>query len=379
MAIRQKRAEAEASGKQLLDLSIGEPKGPALLSAREAARDAVMSDDEVMHAYQYNDSPAVPGFAERFVRAHAKTSLEGQKVDCLPILGIKPILGLLPLACGCAVQDVKVATTTKPGYPIPADWCDLHPLVKHQALPLTVENDFRFGPGDIEPATDLIMMNYPHNPSGQISTRDWLHDICAVCQEHDIRLFNDAAYISLSHTDESVLLSDVAGDYPELSWSEGFTAAKLIGNGTGWHVGALAGSQDFIDDVRVIKGKADAGLVPPMAAGALEALENDRSSIEEIRAMYERRLEVLVELLCDCGLRPAHRPRAGFFTLWEAPSEAFGEAMTSGADFNFKMIDNVGVVGVHFSDFVRYAVCADVEEMASDLANAFRQASVNYS
>ena len=34
MAIRQKRAEAEASGKQLLDLSIGEPKGPALLSAR---------------------------------------------------------------------------------------------------------------------------------------------------------------------------------------------------------------------------------------------------------------------------------------------------------------------------------------------------------
>ena len=62
MKIRGKRAEAESLGKTLLDLSIGEPKGPALLSARLAARDAVMSDDEAMHAYQYNDSAAVPVF-----------------------------------------------------------------------------------------------------------------------------------------------------------------------------------------------------------------------------------------------------------------------------------------------------------------------------
>jgi len=378
MAIRAKRAEVEAAGKVLLDLSIGEPKGPALLSAREAARDAVMSEDEAMHAYQYNDSPAVPGFAERFVHAHVKGSLENQDVNYLPILGIKPILGLLPLACGCAVREVKVATTTKPGYPIPADWCALHPLVSHEALPLTVANTFRFAPDDIDPATDLIMMNYPHNPSGQIATRDWLHNICAYCEQHDIRLFNDAAYISLSHTDESALLSDVANDYANLSWSEGFTAAKLIGNGTGWHVGALVGSPDFIDDMKVIKGKADAGLVPPMAAGALEALETDSEGIEAVRLMYERRLAMLVELLSDCGLRPAHRPRAGFFTLWESPTEAFGEKMSSGADFNFRMIDEVGVVGVHFSDFVRYAVCADVEKMAPDLEKAFRQASVKY-
>ena len=378
MAIRQKRAEAEAAGKQLLDLSIGEPKGPALLSAREAAREAVMSDDEVMHAYQYNDSPAVPGFAERFVAAHVKGRLPVDAVTYVPLTGVKPVLGLLPLACGCAVQNITVATTTKPGYPIPADWCDLHPLVTHNPLPLNVENQFSFATEDIGPDTDLVMMNYPHNPSGQIATTDWLHDICAYCQQHDIRLFNDAAYISLSHTEESSLLSDVAPNYPDLSWSEGFTAAKLIGNGTGWHVGALAGSPDFIDDVKIIKGKADAGLVPPMAAGALSALETDREGIETVRALYERRLNFLVDLFSDCGLRPAHRPRAGFFTLWEAPNEAFGEKITSGADFNFIMIDEVGLVGVHFSNFVRYAVCADVEKMATGLETALRQASLKY-
>jgi hypothetical protein len=34
--IRAKRAEAQARGIKLIDLSIGEPKGPALLSARRA-------------------------------------------------------------------------------------------------------------------------------------------------------------------------------------------------------------------------------------------------------------------------------------------------------------------------------------------------------
>ena len=101
--IRAKRSEALERGQTLLDLSIGEPKGAAMLSAREAARDAIMSKDEPMHAYQYNDSPAVPGFSPRFVRAHLKKELPEGDVDYLPISGVKPILGLLPLACGCAI------------------------------------------------------------------------------------------------------------------------------------------------------------------------------------------------------------------------------------------------------------------------------------
>ena len=124
--IRAKRSETAAQGMELIDLSIGEPKGPALMSARKAARDAVMSEQEAMHAYQYNDSPAVPDFARRFVTAHLKSVMPSKGIDYLPIPGIKPMFGLLPLACGCALDDITVATMTRPGYPIPADWCDYH-------------------------------------------------------------------------------------------------------------------------------------------------------------------------------------------------------------------------------------------------------------
>ena len=64
-----------------------------------------MSEEEAMHAYQYNASPGVPNFAPRFIRAHVNRELDGHEVDYLPIPGIKPILGLVPLSCGCSEQD----------------------------------------------------------------------------------------------------------------------------------------------------------------------------------------------------------------------------------------------------------------------------------
>ena len=377
-AVRAKRREAEEAGIKLLDLSIGEPKGAALLSAREAAAKAVMSEDEAMHSYQYNDSPGVPGFSPRFIQAHVPRSLEGQDVDYLSIPGIKPMLGMMPLACGCADHEIVVATTTDPGYPIPADWCGYHPLSDHYALSLNPENDFRFPTGSILDGTNLVMMNYPHNPSGQVAQEDWLREVCQFCSDRDIRLFNDAAYIILSHGPESATLSQVAVDFPNLSWAEAFTAAKLIGNGTGWHVGAMVGSPDFIGDIKEVKGKTDTGFVAPMAAGVAAAFESDQETIALYCDMYRSRLKTLIDIMTGEGMRLAIEPSAGFFTLWLTPTHAFGEPVESSQDFNFRMISETGLVGVHFSRYLRYAVCADIDSMAPDITDAFRRAAVSY-
>ncbi len=376
--VREKRAEAEAAGIALLDLSIGEPKGPALLSARKAAAQAVMSDSQAMHAYQYNASPGVPDFAPRFVKAHTTRQLDSLEIDYVPIPGIKSLLGLVPLACGCAQQDVMVATTTRPGYPIPADWCDYHPRVTHQALPLNPGNQFRFSPAEIQPGTDLIMMNYPHNPSGQVATGSWLRELCRFCSDENIRLFNDAAYCVLSHTPDSSTLTEVAPDFPDLSWAEGFTAAKLIGNGTGWHVGAMVGSPDFIGDIKEVKGKTDAGFVAPMAAGVVVAFEQDQTGIAGYREIYRSRLDLLISILTARGMQLALKPQAGFFTLWLTPSRAFGRRVDSAEHFNMMMIEETGVVGVHFPGYIRYAVCADIEAMRRQLDDAFGKAQVRY-
>ncbi|MFH1233153.1 MAG: aminotransferase class I/II-fold pyridoxal phosphate-dependent enzyme [Patescibacteria group bacterium] len=377
--IKEKCRQAEAAGQTLYRLSIGQPKGPALLVARRAAATAIISGAETMHEYQDNGSPGVSGFAEKFVHFHVHNGLVevDQRVGYLPIPGIKPMLGLVPLACGCAIKKIKVATTTNPGYPTPRDWC-CYLRLEIQELPLTPKNNFRFSVEDIEDGINLIMMNYPHNPTGQIATKQWLEKLCEYCVVHDIRIFNDAAYIGLSHTDESCALTKVAVGFPELSWIEAFSASKLIGNGTGWRIGAMVGSSDFIEDLKTVKGNTDSGFVAPMAAGVLAAIKENSDGIEQCRSTYERRLQFLINLLSKHGMQLAVGPKAGFFTLWKVPKKAFGKEIESAEQFNFMMIERTGVVGVHFHPYIRYAVCGDVEEMSKHIDEAFEAANVSY-
>ena len=198
----KKRVEAaEKAGKKIWRLGIGQPSGPALISARKAAAVAVMSGDESMHEYQDNGSPGVPGFAERVVHLHQRDKLKKglrHGLAYLPTPGIKPTLFMIPLSCGhigidnlgtLFKDDVLVATMTDPGYPTPADCCQML-RVPHYPLRTNPENEFLFSCDDILPETTLLMVNFPHNPSGQIATKDFWEERCAFCEEKGIRLIS---------------------------------------------------------------------------------------------------------------------------------------------------------------------------------------------
>jgi LL-diaminopimelate aminotransferase len=375
---------AEASGTKLWRLSIGQPKGAALLEAREAASRAILSDEESMHEYQDNGSPGVPDFARRFVLAHFQGAVDprfnnSDEVAYLPTPGTKTMLAIIPLACGGTDESTAMKTMTDPGYPTPAVWADFFHL-DHSTLPTNPENQFRFRPEDIETWNELVMVNYPHNPSGQIANSDHWRQLCQYCSDNNIRLFNDAAYVALWKDPASCTLAEVAIDYPNLSWAEAYSASKLIQNATGWRVGAIVGSPDFIRDIATIKGDLDSGFTAPQAAGVLHALENDKVGIEKVRRTYSNRIDHLCSLLKLAGMRLAVEPGAGFFTLWLVPKRAFGEEIRDAEHFNSLMIENTGVVGVHFGEYIRYAVTSPIEdeEWTGVIAGAFIKAEVSY-
>jgi LL-diaminopimelate aminotransferase len=287
------------------------------------------------------------------------------------------MLGLAELACGAAQAQFIIGTTDKPGYPTPADWSNYLRLNQY-SLPLNMENKFRFQPSDIKKSTRLLIVNYPHNPSGQIATREWWREICAYCQKNNIRLFNDNPYYILSHVKESCALVEVATDFSELSWAEAFSASKVISNGTGWRIGAMVGSPDFIGDIATIKGNTDSGFVAPMAIGVLNSMENDKVNVTACRELYKHRIKILIDIMTRRGMRLAIEPGAGFFTLWQRPDKAFGESLKDAEHFNYLMIEKTGVVGVHFEPYIRYSVTGDIEAIAEVIDDAFAKANIGY-
>ncbi|MDP3962329.1 MAG: pyridoxal phosphate-dependent aminotransferase [bacterium] len=390
--IKQKCDKAQADGIKLIKLSIGQPKGPALEPARIAAAKAIMSDKESMHEYQDNGSPGVPNFALKFVQAHVKTNLpylpEGS-IDFLPIPGMKPMFGMVIDAMGGWCDPGKtyptvVGTMTKPGYPTPADQCLMRPHVEHLHLSMDPKNGFLFNPGEVigkmsgEPGNKLLMLNFPHNPTGIVAKRKWLRELCGLCEKHGVYVCCDSAYSILSHTDEATTLTDIAVEFPDLNWAEAFSASKS-GNNTGWRIGAMIGSPEFISDIKRIKGNTDSGFAAPLAAGILDLYENHMHEINAVRSLYKSRLDLVTDILEGNGMRLAVRPEGGFFLLFDCPKKAFGQGIASSDHFNDLMIANAGIVGVPFDPWIRYAVCAaDIEEVKGEISCGFEKAEVSY-
>jgi LL-diaminopimelate aminotransferase len=359
----------QQSGRASVNLSVGEPDGIPTEVARSAAAVACLSTEQSTHVYQDNGEPE--GFSNVLVGHHVSSEiLERDDLDVLPLPGIKPMIGLLPLACGANRDDqppVMVAGTTKPGYPVISTWTE-YLGCEYSDWPLYSANQFRPQLSDAPFSSDaeanrLVLFNYPNNPTGATMSVEGWREICGWAVEKGVRLVNDAAYAGLLHA-EHALLSDVAVEFPELEWIELFSASKSH-NATGWRVGAAFGSADFIADLKMIKGNTDSGFAAPLAVGVMRSIEEDQEGLMAIRSTYATRIKVLVELLSPY-LKLATEPNAGFFTFWHAPNEAFGEKFETADAYNTAMIERVGLVGVPYSgsdgQYIRYAVCFPVEE-----------------
>ena len=388
--IKKKTRAAEERGVKIFPLTIGQPKGPALETARLAASEAVLSDQESMHEYQDNGSPGIENFARDFINLHQYSGPLRDGLAYLPTPGTKSMLGLIPMACGHigTVQwggqqppfnEILVGTMTNPGYPTPAVLCT-YLRTPQYALNTTPENKFIFSASDIRPGTTLLMVNFPHNPTGQIASEMFWQELCAHCVNHGIRLFNDSAYSSLAYDHDAVTLAEVAQNFPDLSWCEAYSASKLIANATGWRIGAMVGSPDFMGDIATIKGNWDSGFFAPAAIGVLECLKSDIASIDAVGDQYHARNLLLMELLSAAGMKLAVKPRAGFFSLWLAPKEAFGVPIKDAEHFNDLMIDNTGFPGVPFGKYIRYSVTAPIEDPEWDNAikEGFKNATAKY-
>jgi aspartate/methionine/tyrosine aminotransferase len=387
------RTNAEAEGIDTFSCAIGQPSGAAFKIARRIAAKAIMSDDESMHEYQDNGSPGCPNFAEHFCNCHVDIDVfaekEAGKIATLPIPGIKPMLGPVIASCGGMYKKIgqkftKVMTMTNPGYGTPAFMARALRGVKHFHAPMdpkfgflfTIESlhELDFGYGDI------IMLNFPHNPTGIVATKDWLNDLCDYCEQQGIRIFNDGAYAALVHdnSDKVTTLTDVAINYPNLSWAEAFSASKSIGNGTGWRIGAINGSPDCVGDIAKIKGEWDSGFTAPQACGVVHTFLHHRDLITANQQMYQQRMDSVIDIATKAGFRLAVEPKAGFFVLFDAPNAVFGERVTGAEQVNKKILLNTGLIGVHFDPYYRLAVCGPVENNLERIADNLNAAKPEY-
>src|SRR5919204_3700577 len=83
---------------------------------------------------------------------------------------------------------------------------------------------------------------------------------------------------------------------------------------TGWRIGWAVGSAEAILALGVVKTNVDSGQFTAVQRAAIAALEGPEEHLDEIRATYQRRRDVVVQALN--GLGWSLKPPLGSIYVW---------------------------------------------------------------
>jgi alanine-synthesizing transaminase len=148
------------------------------------------------------------------------------------------------------------------------------------------------------PSPAAVVINYPSNPTAQTVGLDFYREVVQFARKHEIWVLSDLAYADI-YFDEpppSILQveggKDVAIEFQSLSKTYAMP---------GWRMGFAAGNKTLVAALARIKSYLDYGAYTPIQVAAAAALNGPQDCVEEIRAVYKSRRDILVESMARAG------------------------------------------------------------------------------
>ena len=346
-------AALNAAGANIISLGIGSPDLPPHPSVVAAlAQSAALP---TAHGYQgYQGTSALRGAMAEFYQRHYGVALD-PATEVLPLLGSKE--GLMHIAM-TFLEDGDAVLIPNPGYPTyraVAEICG----AEIREYDLTAANGWlpdldALAESDLSPVK-LMLVNYPHMPTGTAADSQFLTRLVAFAQAHDILLVHDNPYgFILNETPPTSLLAvpgarEVAVELNSLSKSH---------NLAGWRVGLLAGRADVIANVLRFKSNMDSGMFLPVQQAAVAALALGNDWFAELNDTYRARRALVLALLRALGCDPAPG-QTGLF-VWAAVPAAFpdGYALSDAVLAEARVfITPGGIFGSNGNGYIRASLC----------------------
>jgi len=210
---------------------------------------------------------------------------------------------------------------------------------------------------DSYPKPKMLILNFPSNPTSQCVELPFFERIVALAREYGIYVVHDLAYADIVFDGyKAPSIMQVAGA-KEVA-VEFFTLSKSY-NMAGWRVGFMVGNPDLVAALARIKSYHDYGTFTPIQVAAIVALEGPQECVEQVRATYQKRRDVLCAGLHSVGWQVAV-PKASMYIWAEIPpayrgmgSLEFAKKLL--ADAKVAVAPGIGF-GQYGDDHVRFAL-----------------------
>jgi len=338
-------------GRDIVSFCIGQPDFPAPDNVQEAAIKAIR---EGKHGY--TPSAGIDPLREAAAKymAGMRGRLPIRPQDVVIGAGAKPFIAYAILSATDHGAGHEVIYPN-PGFPIYESQilaCGAKPVPIH----LHEAKDFAFDLGDLEKAlnknTRLLILNYPHNPTGGLLTKKELEGIAAILKKHpQVWVYADEIYSRLCYAGEFFSIAQVPGMYERTIIADGASKTWAM---TGWRIGFASNPLLAPAFTRWITNtESCASQISQWAA--VEAITGSQAPADEMRKSFLERGKFIVKLLGEVPGVTCRTP-GGAFYAWPNITEACRLiGAKDSEEFRKRLLNEAGVAvlaDIHFGSRV---------------------------
>lgn len=362
----KKLAEVEnlrRQGKDIISLGIGSPDLPPSAKVVEALHSECMKPTTHGYANYKGTQELLEATAEWYARKYGVVL--DPATEILTLYGSKE--GIIFL-CQAFISEGDKVLVPNPGYPAYSAAVKLSQGVSMEYT-LTEQNgwmpDFEALEKSDLSGVKMMLLNYPHMPTGTLPTKEVFEKFVDFARRHNILLVHDNPYSFIRNSEPMSLLSidgakEVAVELNSLSKSH---------NMAGWRVGFMLGRADVLATVLRYKSNLNNAMFVPLQHAAATALALGDEWYEELNRTYFNRQSIAYQILDTLGC-VYDKGQVGLFAWGRLPDNVQDDCYT--------FIDKIllekgvfitpgGIFGSAGERYIRISLCANEQTLTKAL------------
>src|SRR5665213_729305 len=287
----QKTRDLRAKGHDIVALTIGEPDFDTPENIRDAAKLAL--DQGFTH---YSPVAGIPELREAIAeKLRAENGLDYQAANVVLANGTKQAINNAVLSLIGPGDEAIVLAPYWVSYEGSVKLAGGKCVVVHSTVAENYKPPIERIAAAITPATKLIFLNSPANPSGAVWSRAELEALAVVVRKHPhLMVLADEIYEYILFDGEMVSFGSLPGMLERTITLNGFSKGFAM---TGWRLGYAAGPLPVAQAMARMQSIISAGANIFVQKAAVAALKGPRDEVERMRATYQRRRDMVLASL----------------------------------------------------------------------------------
>jgi aspartate aminotransferase len=352
IAMTTKAQELKAAGRDVIGLSAGEPDFDTPQNIKDAAIAAINAGKT-----KYTAVDGIPELKQAICdKFRRENGLSYEPAQVTVGTGGKQVLYNAFMATLNAGDEVVIPAPYWVSYPDMVLLGGGTPVIVECSL----ENQFKLTAAQLEaaitPKTKWFLFNSPSNPSGAGYSWDELKALTDVLMRHPhVWVMTDDMYEHLVFDDFKFCTPAQVepGLYDRTLTVNGVSKAYAM---TGWRIGYAAGPEELIKGMRKVQSQSTSNPCSISQWAAVEALNGPQGYIEDNKALFQRRRDLVVGMLNDAKGVNCPTPEGAFYVYPDisaciGKTSAAGTLIDTDEAFATALLEETGVAVVFGSAF----------------------------